>query len=190
MTPPDRYELDAFLSEHLPSLRRLAIRLTGRLESSEEIMQEGLLRMVRSWDGFRGQSSAKTWAIRILLNVFRNWVANQRDLAPLVDIPDVRQADPSSYAMASELRRFIAQRVSALPPRQREVLILLVYEELSPEEVSQLLDMQLANVYATLYQARQQFATELAPFLKPSVNDCPVVHRSLADADGRQCHAQ
>ncbi len=73
MNPPDRQDLDAFLAEHLASLRRLAIRLTGSLESSEEIMQEALLRMVRSWDRFRRQSAFKTWAIRILLNVLLDW---------------------------------------------------------------------------------------------------------------------
>jgi RNA polymerase sigma-70 factor (ECF subfamily) len=171
MGQPNQHDLDSQLAEHLVSLRRLATRLTGNLESSEEIMQETLLRIVRSWDGFQGHSSFRTWAIRILLNVFRTWLSRQRELAPLVDVPDTRQADPAACAMALELGRIVAQRVSSLPPRQREVLILLVYEGLSPDDVSQLLEMQLANVYATLYQARQRLRAELAPFLEASADD-------------------
>jgi RNA polymerase sigma factor (sigma-70 family) len=72
MGRPDQDDLDSQLAEHLASLRRLATRLSGSLESSEEIMQESLLRIVRSWGEFKGNSSFKTWAIRILLNVFRN----------------------------------------------------------------------------------------------------------------------
>lgn len=174
MGQSDQHDLDSQLAEHLVSLRRFATRLTGNLDSSEEIMQESLLRIVRSWDGFQSHSSFKTWAIRILINVFRNWLADQRELAPLEDVPDPRQAEPVSCAMALELGRIVAQRVSALPPRQREVLILLVYEGLSPDDVGQLLDMQLANVYATLYQARQRLRTELAPFLAASAGDVPL----------------
>jgi RNA polymerase sigma-70 factor (ECF subfamily) len=146
--------------------------------------------MVRSWDRFRGQSAFKTWAIRILLNVFRDWSAKQRDWLPLEDVPDVRQMEPVSCAMAEELRRFIAQRVSALPPRQREVLILLVYEGLSADEVGQLLDMQLANVYATLYQARQRLRVELAPFLTISAGTGPVVDPNRSDVRRERCNEQ
>ena len=165
MNPPDRETLDELVSEHHSAMRRLATRLTGSLEFAEEIMQECLLRIVRSWSGFRRQAAFKTWATRILLNVFHDWLAKQHDSLPLVDVSDPRQADPAACAMAKELRRYVAERVSALPPRQREVLILLVYEGLSAEDVAQLLELQVANVYATLYQARRRLRVELAPFL-------------------------
>jgi RNA polymerase sigma-70 factor, ECF subfamily len=191
MSYEDRQTLDELVSEYLPSLRRLAVRLTGRLESAEEIMQEGLLRIVRNWSGFRYQSAFKTWAVRILLNVFHDWLAKQRNALPLEDVSDCRQTDPLAGAMAEELRRYVADRVSALPPRQREVLILLVYEGLSAEEVAQLLEIQLPNVYATLYQARQRLRVELAPFLgnsnhsNPAV-DVPQAERSPEKRDGKR----
>jgi RNA polymerase sigma-70 factor (ECF subfamily) len=163
-----RESLDELVSEHLAALRRLATRLTGSVEYAEDVTQETLLRIVRSWKGFRRQAAFKTWATCILLNVFHNWLAKQHESLPLTDVSDFRQADPMSCAMAEELGRHIAKRVSALPLRQREVLILLAYEGLSAEEVGQLLDMQVANVYATLYQARQRLRAELAPFLDNS----------------------
>ncbi len=56
MGPPERETLDQLVAEHLPSMRRLAVRLTGRVEFAEEVVQEGLLRMVRSWSGVRRRS--------------------------------------------------------------------------------------------------------------------------------------
>src|SRR4030042_105483 len=100
MSVPDQETLDQLVSEHLASLRRLATRLSGSLESADEIMQEGLLRIVRSWNGFRRQSAFKTWAIRILLNVFHDWLARQRESVPLEDVSDLRQEDPVLNAMA------------------------------------------------------------------------------------------
>ncbi len=171
-----RETLDDLVSEHLPSLRRLAIRLTGSVEFAEDVTQETLLRIVRGWKDFRRQSAFKTWAISILLNVFHNWLEKQRESLPIGDISDLRQADPMSCAMAEELGRHIAARVSALPVRQREVLVLLAYEGLSAEEAGQVLKMQVANVYATLYQARQRLRAELAPFLANSYGNSPIVH--------------
>jgi DNA-directed RNA polymerase specialized sigma24 family protein len=50
MSPPEREALEELVSEHQAGLRRLAIRLTGNIESAEEIMQEGMLRIVRNPD--------------------------------------------------------------------------------------------------------------------------------------------
>ena len=77
MSPPDREILEHLVSEHHASLSRLAIRMTGDLEPAEEIMQEALLRIVNGWSGFRGQSTFRTWATRILLNVFHDWLAKR-----------------------------------------------------------------------------------------------------------------
>jgi RNA polymerase sigma-70 factor (ECF subfamily) len=165
MSSRDTTELDELLGVHMLSLQKLAIRLTGSRESSEDILQESMLRIVRSWGSFQQHSSFKTWAIRIVVNVFRDSLSKNRETHPLEDHVDRRHEDPVSQVITDELRRYIAQRVSALPPRQREVLILLVYEGLSPIEVSQVLDMQIANVYATLYQARKRLRIELAPYL-------------------------
>ncbi len=92
--------------------------------------------------------------------------------------------------MAEELRRYIAQRVSALPPRQREVLILLVYEGLSAEEVGELLDMRVANVYATLYQARQRLRIELAPFMTDSAGGGPAARTRPTAPSVEKCNAK
>jgi len=188
MGPPDRETLDELVSEHQASMLRLATRLTGGTESAEEIMQEALLRVTQNWNGFRGQAGFKTWATRILLNVFHDWLAEQRKSPPLADVADARQPDPASCAMAEELGRYIARRVSALPPRQREVLILLTYEGLSAEEAAQLLDVQVANVYSTLYQARQRLRAELAPFLANSDGHSPLIAPRKSGRSAEKCH--
>jgi RNA polymerase sigma-70 factor, ECF subfamily len=188
---PNPASLDELVVEHVDTLRRLATRLTGRLEAAEEIVQEGLLRIVRGWRGFRGQAAFKTWAISIILHVFHDWLDKQREALPLAEVCDMRHADPVSCAVAEELRRHVAQRVSALPPRQREVLVLSFYEGHSPQEVAHLLDMQVANVYATLYQARQKLRVELAPYLTDSAGDSrvAVAHPSGACQENRHARS-
>ncbi len=67
--------------------------------------------------------------------------------------------------LRKEFHEFVAERVSALPPRQREVLILMTYENLTAAETAELLDITEANVHSTLHVARERLRRELAPYL-------------------------
>ena len=101
----------------------------------------------------------------IILNVFHDWLARQRKSVPLEDVADSRHADPPSCAMAEELGRYIAERISACRPTAGSADPFDFTKGLSAAEASQVLDIQVANVYATLYEARQRLRAELAPFL-------------------------
>jgi RNA polymerase sigma-70 factor (ECF subfamily) len=65
------------------------------------------------------------------------------------------------------LQRLIAQHVSALPPRQREVLVMLAYEGFTVEETAQTLGISPGNVHATLHHARVRMREALAAYLMP-----------------------
>ena len=163
MAPPaDRASLDRLVSAHLSEALRLAIRLPGDPEDAEEVLQEALVRVARSWKSFRGEAQFRTWLFRIVINAFRDWVAARKPTESLdEDVADRRVADPCSEAATAELERLVAARVSALPPRQREVVILTCYEGLSPREAADALGISRANVHATLHVARQRLRREL-----------------------------
>ena len=167
----DRWTLDALISEHHVADAATGDPADWQAGDGGRNPARGHAADPRSWSGFRSQADFKTWATRIILNAFRDWLAKQRKSSPLEEVPDARYADPPSCAMAEELGRHIAQRVSALPPRQREVMILMTYEGLSANEAARVLDIQVANVYATLYEARQRLRAELAPFLAENCHD-------------------
>lgn len=159
----DRASLDRLVSAHLSEALRLAIRLTGDPHDAEEVVEEALVRVAGSWESFRGEARFRTWLFRIVINAFRDWLAARPPTEHLAEeVPDRRAGDPAAEAAASELGRLIAARVSALPPRQREVLI-LCYEGLSTGQIAEVLGISQANVYATLSVARKRLRRELAP---------------------------
>src|SRR5579862_3665171 len=89
-------DLDRLVTEHLGSALRFATRLTGRVDAAEDIVQEALLRVARSWKSFRGQAEFRTWLFRIVINVFRDRLARTRQPSaelPL-DVVDNRPTDP------------------------------------------------------------------------------------------------
>jgi len=162
----DRRDLDRLVSSHLPETLRFATRLTGNPDRAEEVVAEALVRVARSWESFRGEARFRTWLYRIVINVFRDGFAARARTEPLEDDPpDPRSPDPASQAWVSELGELVADRVSSLPPRQREVLVLIAYEGLSPAEVARLLGISEANVHSTLHVARGRLRRQLGPLL-------------------------
>ena len=143
------------------------MRLTGSAEQAEELMQEALVRALRSWKTFRGESRLSTWLMKIVLNTFRDQLAQKHATTALPEyLEDNRAMSPSSRASAMEVGQAVAQAVSSLPLRQREVFVLKVYEGFSSLQVAELLEMSQQNVRTTLHYARQTLRRLLALHLK------------------------
>ena len=161
--------LDQLVAEHLPEALRFAARLSGCQDTAAEIVQEALCRAARGIGSFRGQSQFRTWFYRIVISAFHDHTAasaRQRCGGELTDqLADRRCEDPAAAAMTNELRDLIARRVSALPLRQREVLVLITYEQLRPREVAEVLGISESNVHANLHYARARLRDELASYL-------------------------
>jgi RNA polymerase sigma-70 factor, ECF subfamily len=171
MAPGDNQGLlERLVSEDLPKALRFALRLTGSQETAEEIVQEALFRAARAAHTFRGQSRFRTWFYRIVISAFRDQLAaaaRRRCPGELSDeLADPRGEDPSAVMIADELRDLVARRISALPSRQREVLVLITYEEMRPREVAEVLGISESNVHASLHYARARLRAELAPYLE------------------------
>jgi RNA polymerase sigma-70 factor, ECF subfamily len=161
--------LDRLVAEHLPEALRFALRLTGCQETAEEVVQEALYRAARGIGSFRGQSQFRTWFYRIVISAFRDQAtasSRRRCAVELTDeLADPRSEDPAAAAMTNELRDLIARLISALPLRQREVLVLTVYEQLRPREVAEVLGMSESSVHANLHYARARLREQLTPYL-------------------------
>ncbi len=118
-------------------------------------MQEALVRVARSWKTFRREAEFRTWLFRIVINVFA---------ATWPPLPIGRRLCPKRWPTGEwrirpgpqnrELAELIAERVSALPERQREVMVLTSFEGFSVQEAAKLLEITEANVYSTLAVAR------------------------------------
>lgn len=166
----DRESFDRLVREHLPAAQRFAVRLTGEVDAAEDLVQEALARAARGWRSFGGRSAFRTWLFQIAVNVFRDGLraraaAPRRDGNEPADRPDPRAPDPPAEAAAGELGRLVAGFVSALPPRQREVLVLVAYENLSPGEAAAVLGLTPQNVRTNLHLARERLREQLKPYL-------------------------
>jgi RNA polymerase sigma-70 factor (ECF subfamily) len=184
----DRTIFDQLVLEHLSAAHRFAVRLTGEGDEAEEVVQDALARAARGWRTYSGRGGAtlRTWLFQVVVNAFRDRLeraGRRQDVAaggeagsgdagggsdrhPLTEqLPDPRALDPAAAAQAGELGEMTARLVSALPPRQREVLVLCAYENLSAPEAAAVLGISHQNARTCLHLARERLRQQLAPYL-------------------------
>lgn len=159
--PIDRGEIDRLVVQHLPDLLRVATRLAGDPHRAEELVQETLLRVLRRWESYRGDSSFKTWAMSILLNVNRDQHRRGRGEEPLVECPTDRAPEPAEDANLRETAAQVRQEIDRLPARQREVAILCLCEGMPAGEAAAVLQMTPNNLGVTLHAVRRRLAEAL-----------------------------
>jgi len=165
----DRETFGRLVLEHLPAAQRFAIRLCGNVDAAEEIVQEALLKTARSWKSYRGEATFKTWLFAIVVNAFRDHCrgVSKNQTLPQA-ICDAKSASPTRRIEADELGEAVARMIQKLPERQREVLVLSVYEMQDSPGIATILGITEQNVRTNLHLARQRMKELLAPFLSES----------------------
>ncbi len=161
-------------------LLRVARRLTGRPDDAEEVVQETFLRSYRTFENFEPGSNCKAWLFTILYSIVNNRYRKSSRRAVETSLPELEETEPKwleSDAWGSHhelLRSLDEHRVSAeiidafagLPPAARMIVLLVDVEDLSYEEVSQVLDCPVGTVSSRLYRARKHLFESLAPLAR------------------------
>jgi RNA polymerase sigma-70 factor, ECF subfamily len=147
---------DVIVERHRRSVYQLCYRFVGNHEDASDLSQEIFLRAYRGLRSFRGQASLSTWLYRIGVNVCLNRVSAKR---PPVEAIDAREHEDTHAESASE-RLLRAERaatvraaIAQLPRKQRATLILRVYQEMSHQEIADVLGSSVGAVKANFFHA-------------------------------------
>ena len=128
------------VERHAPALARFASSL-GEREDVEELVQDTFVRAFASLDGFRGDSSLRTWLFTICRNQLldRRRSRARRPMAVAIDEGDaITEFDALDGMVASETERQVSRAIETLTPTQREVFTLRVSEGLSYKEIAEI----------------------------------------------------
>jgi RNA polymerase sigma-70 factor (ECF subfamily) len=155
-------------------------RMVGSVHDAEDLVQETFLRAWRSYHGFEGRSSLRTWLYRVATNVCLTSIEGSQRRAlptglggpsstagePLVStdevlwlepVPDSMISDPADQAAARDtIRLAFVAALQHLPARQRAVLILRDVLAWRASEVAEALGMSTAAVNSALQRAHAQ----------------------------------
>ena len=152
-------EFEQAVANAIPSMLRMAERVSTDKDLAEEAVQDALLKVARSWKTFRGESAFETWLCRIVIHAVRDRIGRRKHSVPLDNVLDEASAEqngPQQKAIVAEQADRVRGAVGQLPERQREVLTLYTWEAMQPSEIADLLEISTQNVHANLYEARKQ----------------------------------
>lgn len=137
----DVIELERVYVANLPAFRRVAAAITGDREAGSDAVQEAFATAVRKRRSYRGEGSVEAWAWQIVVNTARGSRRRyERRARVSLVAPDHTPSSDSSFAVPLEV----------LTERQREVVFLRYFADLSYDEIGRILGIAHGTVAATL----------------------------------------
>ncbi|MBV9294181.1 MAG: sigma-70 family RNA polymerase sigma factor [Acidobacteriaceae bacterium] len=139
----------------------LARWLTRREEDAEDIVQESLLRAMRSFGTFIPGRDARAWLLAIVRNCCRTRLRRKGLEEPADQLDETVPAtglwsNPETVLIENINSQLVRRAVEELPLEYREVLVLRELEELSYKEIAQILDIPLGTVMSRLSRGRRE----------------------------------
>lgn len=153
---------DRWVERHMKRIYSLAYRLTGNHDDADDLAQETFIRAHRGLARFRGDSRPSTWLTRILLNLARGTRPAHLPLGALPE-PVAAGPPPSERLVRIEQRRQVREAIAGLPDRQRETLVLRLFEELRFKEIAEITGTSPGTARANFFHAMKSLARRLAP---------------------------
>jgi RNA polymerase sigma-70 factor (sigma-E family) len=134
------------------ALQRTAWLLTGDWALAQDLVQTALARTWPRWERIRRRDDPEIYVRRVMINTWSTWSRRRwRGEHAWAQLPD----RPAPVDLAAEVAVRVAVRgaLGVLTPRQRAVLVLRVFDDLSEAQVAQVLDCAVGTVKSTLSQA-------------------------------------
>jgi RNA polymerase sigma-70 factor, ECF subfamily len=141
----------------IPALRRYARALTRDADIADDLVQDTLVRALRSEHLFQGDE-IRSWLYTILTNLNRNRL---RSLARRPVLSPIEDNDAPDLAGPEAGGRDIERALAMLVEEQRTALLLVVLEGLSYREVAEVQGVPIGTVMSRLARARVQIKTYL-----------------------------
>jgi RNA polymerase sigma-70 factor (sigma-E family) len=152
-----RAEFESFVATHSEWLLRIAYLITWDLAEAEDLTQECLLRVARRWPKVRRMSHPKAYARRILVNLSLDGARGRGRRGIELGRDDASLEHPDSLALQHiatiEDRDELATALGALPQRQRLILVLRYFADLSEEQTAKAVGCSLGTVKSTSSRA-------------------------------------
>lgn len=154
----------------------VAFRYLKNYDDAEDVTQEVLIDAIQKLKYFRQESSLKTWLYRIAVNKSKNLLRKKKLLTFIrfgsssndeeekeLDFPDISQ---NNKVESKELEEKFLEVVANLPEKQREVFSLRYFDNLSFNEISQMLGTSVGGLKANYFHAVRKIASALKEYME------------------------
>ena len=160
----DEETLAALVSQYAGTLYRVAFSVLRNAADAEDAVQEAFLRVVRHRDTLNDVRDHRVWLIRIVWNIVLDRKRRAKTRPETDDVAELARVLPSTglsaeeVAAAAQHHAHVLACVEKLPTKEREVLVLSAFEELSSVEIAAVLGITESSVRSRLFRARNLIA--------------------------------
>ena len=162
---------EVLVRKYMKDAYSFCLKLTHDAQEAEELSQLGFVSAYRALRGFRGESSFKSWLYRIFINQYRDHLRRTKRAEHRLEVvrdeasrrTEVNVEESSMHA--GELADVVKEKVELLPERQREVLVLHLYQGMAYTDIAASLGCTYDDVKMNLSLARKRLKAELKEYL-------------------------
>jgi RNA polymerase sigma-70 factor (ECF subfamily) len=188
----DETALGELLSAVQPQLYRFSMKMCRHTEDAEDVLQDSMMTLARSFRDFRGASSLSTW----LFTIARSFCIKKRrksKFAPereesLEQLAPAEQGriqspnpDPAEQAESAEIWQQVHAGIQRIEPAYREILVLRDIEGLRAKEVAEVVGISVPAVKSRLHRARAQLREYLAATPYRPQPGCPDIRKVFSE---------
>lgn len=145
-------------------------RLINQKEDAEDLTQEVFLKIYQSAEKYTPQAKFTTWLYKIVYNTSFSYLKKRKNFKPLSlevesTIPD-KALSIEEQVIQAETAEGIKKAVDSLPVQQRMAIILKQYDDLSYEEIAEIMKTSVSSVKSLLFRARENLKDRLKAYYK------------------------
>ncbi len=150
---------EELFARYSPAVFGYLHRMSEDRHLAEDLTSETFYRAMRAIDGFRGDSSMKTWLLRIARNLYLNRKRHDERSSSLEDleekgiVPAAGDADPESQLILDEESEVVRRALRALSEDDRSILLLCAEDELRCREIADVLGISVTAAKVRLFRA-------------------------------------
>jgi RNA polymerase sigma-70 factor, ECF subfamily len=171
----DTSAFEKVIERHQALVAGTAARMLGSNSDVEDIAQQVFIRVWKSARRYVPRAKFTTWLLKITRNLVFNELRRAKRRAQVslqpepgaeeIPLKDEANPAPDTSLLEDELQRAIEEAIMELPESQRMALVLRRYEQLSYEEIAEVLDLSVPAVKSVLFRARTELRARLSKYL-------------------------
>jgi RNA polymerase sigma-70 factor (sigma-E family) len=158
----DEDEFTEFVAAALPGLLRFGHVLTGNAAAAEDLVQTALGRSLRAWR-LRRIEDPRSYVRKVMVNSYASWHRRHGGREWAVAEPAGDSVTAEDHACRVDDRDAVWRALQELPPRQRAVVVLRYYEDLTEAEIAAVMGTSAGTVKSQAARALRRLGDVLAP---------------------------
>lgn len=149
-----------FFNQHKLKVMNLCYGMVHNKEIAEDLLQDIFIEIFSSAKNFQGKSKLSTWLYRIAINKTINYLRKEKIKKFFVTVDEGKlslQTDERADLSMEEKEKinYLHKIIDKLPSKQKQALILFIYDELPQKEIAEIMNSSVASVEVLVHRAKK-----------------------------------